>query len=253
MRHFFTILGHEIRMLLVSPSTYIAATLFLAVMGFIFTGILDQFSKAAQETAPASYFFQLFWLPVFFMVPLLTMKCLAEERRLGTLETLLTTPVSTVEVVLGKFGAAYFLYLGFWASTGGFFYILHRFAGSAHFIDPGLLAGGYAFIAVSGLLFVSLGVFASSLCRNQAVAGILSFTLLFALIIGGRFLAGVQWLALDVFHPLKVAVDSAQVFQHLDDFSRGVVDTRQVLFYLSGTTLALIFSILGVEAKLLQG
>ena len=83
MRHFFTILGHEVRMLLVSPSTYVAGVLFLAVMGFIFTGILKSYSAAPQEISPAQVFFQLFWLPVLFLVPLLTMKCLAEERRLG--------------------------------------------------------------------------------------------------------------------------------------------------------------------------
>ena len=97
MRHFFTILNQEIRMLLVSPSTYIAAVLFLAIMGFVFTGILESYSASPQENSPAAVFFQYFWLPVFFMVPLLTMKCLAEERRLGTLETLLTTPVTTTE------------------------------------------------------------------------------------------------------------------------------------------------------------
>ena len=119
MKHFFTILSHEIRMLLVSPSTYIAAVAFLWLMGFIFTGILEQFSKAPQAESPAAIFFTLYWFPVIFMVPLLTMKCLAEERRLGTIETLLTTPVTTTEVVLGKYAAAYLLYVAFWASTGG--------------------------------------------------------------------------------------------------------------------------------------
>ncbi len=253
MRHFFTILNQEIRMLLVSPSTYIAAVLFLAIMGFVFTGILESYSASPQENSPAAVFFQYFWLPVFFMVPLLTMKCLAEERRLGTLETLLTTPVTTTEVVLGKFGAAYFLYMLLWASTGGFFYVLQHFAGDARFVDRGPLMGGYVFIAVSGLLFVALGVFASSLSRNQAVAGIGAFTLLFGLISGLSFVEGMAVLDLEVLRPLKEAVAYAQVFQHLEDFSRGIVDTRQLLFYFSGTILALIFSILGVEAKLLHG
>src|SRR6058998_3536943 len=126
MKHFWTILSHELRMLLVNPATYIAAVLFLGVMGFIFTGILETYSHTSQELSPGYVFFELFWLPVFLLVPLLTMKCLAEERRLGTLETLLTTPVTTTEVVLGKFGAAYFLYLALWASTSGFFYLLRR-------------------------------------------------------------------------------------------------------------------------------
>lgn len=252
MKHFPTILGHEIRMLLVNPSTYIAAVLFLGVMGFVFTGILESYSKAAQEMSPAHVFFELYWLPVFFMVPLLTMKCLADERRLGTIETLLTTPVSTTEVVLGKYGAAYFLYLLLWGSTGGFFYILHKFAGDARFLDAGPLVGGYLFIAVSGLFFIALGVFASSLSRNQAVAGILCFTLLFGLIIGLGFLPDVQALNSEVLQPVKSAIEYAQVRQHLDDFTRGVIDTRQLLFYLSGTVLALLFSILSVEAKLLH-
>ena len=252
MKHFPTILSHEIRMLLVSPSTYIAAVLFLSIMGFIFTSMLDYYSAAAQETTPAVFFFQYFWVPVLFMVPLLTMKSIAEERRLGTLETLLTTPVSTVEVVLGKYFAAYFLYMTLWASTGGLFYILHRFAQDSRFIDVGPLVVGYFYVAISGLMFVACGLFASALSRNQAVAGIISFALLFGLIVGLSFLPSVEILHNEAMKPVKTAVDYAQMFQHLADFSRGVVDTRQVLFYLSGTVLMLIFSIFTVEVKLLH-
>jgi ABC-2 type transport system permease protein len=252
MKHFTTILNHEIRMLLVSASTYIAAVLFLAVMGFIFSGVLEIYSSSAQENSPAAVFFQLFWLPVWFMVPLLTMKCLAEERRLGTMETLLTAPVSTTEVVLGKYFAAYFLYILLWASTGGFFYILHKFAGDSRFIDFGPLLGGYLFIAVSGLLYVALGVFASSLTRNQAVAGIFAFALLFSITLGLRYVSTLEVLNLESMDSIRVAVDYANVFRHLEDFTGGIVDTRQLLFYVSGTVLALIFSILGVEAKLIH-
>lgn len=252
MKHYFTLLSHEVRMLLVNPSTYIAATLFLGVMGFMFTGILESYSKTPQDASPAQVFFSVFWFPVLFIVPLLTMKCLAEERRLGTIETLLTTPVTTAEVVLAKYSAAYLLYVSLWASTGGFFYILKKFAGDSRFLDSGPLIGGYLFVAVSGLLFVAVGVFASSLSRNQAVAGILCFTMLAGLIVGVRFLSDASWLSRDILLPVKSAVDYAQIFSHYDDFTRGVIDTRQILFYVSGTVLALIFSILGVEVKLLH-
>lgn len=134
MRHYFTILSHEVRTLLYSSSTYIAAVLFLGVMGFVFAGILELYAKAPQETSPAVVFFQLFWFPVFFMVPLLTMKSFAEERRLGTLETLLTAPVSTTEVVLGKFSAAYLFYILLWGSTLGFHYLLKVYARDARFL-----------------------------------------------------------------------------------------------------------------------
>ncbi|HET7537086.1 MAG TPA: ABC transporter permease [Candidatus Didemnitutus sp.] len=253
MRHFFTILSHEIRALLFSASTYIAAVLFLFVMAFVFIGILENYTKSAQDVLPSTVFFQLFWLPVFFMVPLLTMRSLAEERRLGTLETLLTTSVSTAEVVLGKFFASYILYLLLWGSTLGFHYVLHHFAKDDRLLDPGPLIGGYLFIAVSGLLFIAIGIFASAMTRTQSVAGIFCCTMLIVLILGLKYLSEVALLNQEIFKPAKMAVDSLQIFQHLDDFTQGVIDTRQIIFYFSGATLALIFSILGVEAKLLQG
>ena len=252
MRHFFTIFGHELRMLFVNGSTYLAAVVFLFVTGFVFTFLLEVYSEAAQETSPAHDFFRLFLLAVFIIVPLTTMKCFSEERRLGTLETLLTTPVSTTEVVLGKYSAAYFIYLLLWGSTGGLFYLLHHFAADPRLLDRGTLIGGYVFIAVSGLLFVAIGVFASALARNQAVALVLAFALLFILIWGTKLSLGIQLLQLDALRPLRDALDYAQVPQHLDDFSRGIIDTRQLFFYFTGTTLTLILTILGVEARLLH-
>jgi len=252
MRHYFTILSQEIRALLYNPSTYVAAVLFLLVMGFIFTGILDVYSKTPQETPPAVVFFQLFWIPVFFMVPLLTMKSFAEERRLGTLETLLTAPVSTTEVVLGKFSAAYLFYMLLWASTFGFHYILQLYARDVRYLDTGPLIGGYLFIAVSGLLFIAVGILASAVTRNQAVAGILSFTVLLGLIGGLSYLSELSALNSNLLQPVKTAVESLRIPGHVDDFTHGIIDTRQVFFYLTGSILALIFSILGVEAKILN-
>ena len=253
MRHYPTILSQEIRALLYSSSTYIAAVLFLLVMGFFFVDILDSYSKAPQEAPPAVTFFQLFWIPVFFMVPLLTMKCFAEERRMGTLETLLTTPVSTAEVVLGKFSAAYLFYLLLWGSTLGFHYLLKIYARDVRYLDSGPLIGGYLFIAVSGLLFIAIGVLASAVTRSQAVAGILSFTMLLGLIGGLSYLGDLSALNTGVLHSMKETVDLLRIPGHVEDFTHGVIDTRQVFFYVTGAVLALIFSILGVEAKILNG
>ncbi len=253
MRHFFTILSNEIRALLFNPGTYVAAVLFLVIMGVIFSGLLETYSQAPQEAPPAAVFLQLFWLPVLFMVPLLTMKSIAEERRQGTLETLLTAPVSAPEVVLGKFGAAYLLYLMLWGSTAGFHWLLHHYARDPRLLDSGPLVGGYLFIAVSGLLYIALGIFASSLTRSQAVAGILSFTLLFAAIPGLRLMGDAVFLQQESFTSIRQLLDSFQAFTHLEDFSHGVVDTRQIIYYLSGATLALLLSVLGIEARLLHG
>ncbi len=252
VKHFPTLLSHEIRMLLVSPATYVAATLFLGFMGLIFTKILEIYAGSPQETSPAIAYLEFFWVPACVMVPLLTMKCLAEERRLGTIETLLTTPVTTTEVVLAKFGAAYLLYVALWGSTASFFWILKKFSGDARFLDSGPLLGGFLFIAVSGLFFVAIGVFASSLTRNQSVAAIVSGVLLGLLILGGNALSDSAWLDQGVLRPVKAVIEYGRVFAHRDDFVRGIVDTRHVLFYASGTVLALLFSIFSVEAKQLH-
>ena len=114
------------------------------------------------------------------------------------------------------------------------------------------MMGGYLFVAISGLFYVAVGVFASSLSRNQAVAGILAFTILFTLIVGLNYAGTLEVMNMESMKPVHMALDYARTFRHLDDFSHGVVDTRQVLFYLSGTVLMLIFSILGVEVKLLH-
>jgi ABC-2 type transport system permease protein len=253
MRHYFTIFSHEVRTLLYSPSTYIAAVFFLGVMGFFFSNILEIYSKAPQETPPAVAFFQLFWFPVLFVVPLLTMKTIADERRQGTLETLLTTPVNTAEVVLGKFSAAYLFYLLLWGSTLGFHYLLQLYARDSRYLDPAPLLGGYLFIAVSGLLFIAIGILASSMTRSQPVAGIFTVVLLILVILGPRYLGEISALNAPVLGPVKGALDSLQIFTHVEDFTHGIIDTRQLFYYLTGSALALLFSILGVEAKLLNG
>jgi ABC-2 type transport system permease protein len=180
------------------------------------------------------------------------MKTIADERRQGTLETLLTTPVNTAEVVLGKFSAAYLFYLLLWGSTIGFHYILQLYARDLRYLDSGPLIGGYLFIAVSGLLFIGIGILASSMTRSQPVAGIFTVVLLIIVILGPRYLGEISALKNAGFAPLKSTLDSLQIFTHVDDFTHGIIDTRQLIYYLSGATLALIFSILGVEAKLLN-
>jgi ABC-2 type transport system permease protein len=239
-------------MLFLSPSTYVAAVVFLGFMGFIFMRILEDYAGTPQDTSPAIAFFGLFFLPVWVMVPLLTMKSLAEERRSGTLETLLTSPVNSAEVVLAKFSAAYVLYLLQWLSTLGFVFVLYRFARDPRLLDLGPLVGGYLFIAVSGLLYTAIGILSSAMVRSQAVAGIVAFAAIFALTLGLKLLSGITLLQQNNVGLLHETLSSADVFRHLEDFTRGVVDTRQIVFYFTGTALALILSILGVEAKILR-
>ena len=223
-------------------------------MGFIFTGILEDVQQvAAGALARACFFLSSFWLPVLFMVPLLTMKCLAEERRLGTIETLLTTPVTTTEVVLGKYRRGLLALHG--AVGLDRRVLLHSrndFPAIARFLDSGPLARrlslhrGLRLVLRRDRRFRELA-FPQPVGRRHPRAASCSSRSSSA-----DAISELPWLDRGVLRPIKAAVDYARCVRHHDDFTRGVVDTRHLLFYLSGTVLALIFSILGVEAKLLH-
>ncbi|MFW5882840.1 MAG: ABC transporter permease [Verrucomicrobiota bacterium] len=253
MRGFFTLLKHELRMLLISPATYVAAVVFLLMMAFFYWAVLDEMALEEQTETPAATVFRLFWWPVCFLVPLLTMRSLAEERRQGTLETMLTTPASAMSVVLSKFVAAYLFYILLWGLTAAFPFITLEVSQTPD-LAPVLLAatpliGGLSFVAVSGLLFIAIGIFSSCLTRSQLVAGMLSFTLLFLLFLLGWITANPSGFETVWLSWIEEPLGYLHTFAHLDDFVRGVIDTRPFIYYASFTALFLGLSVLIVEAK----
>ncbi len=253
MRNFLHFLRHEIRVILLSPSSYVAGVLFLLLMGLIYWAILKSFTLSPQGDTPATQFFRVFWIPAFFVVPLLTMRSIAEERRLGTLQTLLTTPTGPVAVVLAKFVAVYLFYLSLWACTIAFPVLTVEMTtvdqARVILFDPPSLLGGYLFVALSGTLFISLGIFCSSLTRSQLVAGMLCFTGLFLLIAGSRLLLEVPLPESGPLQAVGGLFQYLQTFEHLLDFSGGIIDTRPFVYYLSGSLLFLVFAIILVERK----
>ncbi len=253
MRHYLILLKHELRMLLISPPTYIASVLFLMLMGFLYWAIIRGMVNAPADLLPSVQFFSVFWIPVFFVVPLLTMRSIAGERSLGTLDTLMTTPTSRVAVVLSKFSGAYIFYMLLWLATLGFPLIASKLyphaATSGSLLDPASLIGSYTFLALSGLLFIAIGIFASSVTRSQLVAGMLSFTTLFVVIVGGQQLGNIANNSVELVAWLDSTVNYLQIFEHLDDFSRGIIDTRPFFYYTSTAALLLGLSTLVIEAK----
>lgn len=247
------LLKHELRMLLISPSTYVAAFLFFCLMGFLYWAILRSIVNAPADELPTVQFFSLFWIPVFFVVPLLTMRSIAGERNVGTLDTLMTTPTSRISVVFSKFAGAYFFYMLLWGITLAFPLITQKLYPNAALdgglLDAASLSGSFLFLAVSGLLFIAIGIFASSLTRSQLVAGMLSFTTLFLVIVGGQQLSNVTAQTADLAGWIEDIVGYLQIFQHLDDFSRGIIDTRPFFYYTSTAALLLGLSTLIIEAK----
>ena len=255
MRNTFLIFRHELRMLVIAPSTYVASVLFLALMALVYWSIVRDLTLVASEDLPTTEFFRNFWFPCLFVVPLLTMKSLAEERRTGTLSTLLTTQVGPGAVVVGKFLAAYILYCGLWALTMIFPQIFLWRQPDASFggqlLDWAPVLGGLSFVWFSGLLFIAVGIFASSLTRSQLVAGMLTFTLLFLIIVLANLLNNIP---LDLENSgftqlLNEPLAYLRNTQHLEDFSRGIFDSRPVFYYSSMSALLLALASINVEAR----
>ncbi len=251
MKRFLTLLRCQIWQMCISPSTYIAAVLFLAFMAMMYLFALVDASRTPTETSPTANFLSVFWVPVLFMVPLLTMRALAEERRTGTLEALMTTPVSAFQIVLSKFAACYIFYLLLWAATVAFplitLFSLPQFAADPRFFDLGQMCSGYAFIAASGAMYIAAGIFASSLTRTTLVAGMLSFCMLFLAIIGSGIFSkfplpeGLSW--------LSYPAEYVRTFKQFDDFISSLWDTRPFFLYFSTAALLLAITTLTTESK----
>jgi len=187
--------------------------------------------------------FSMFWLPSLVVVPMITMRLLAEEKRAGTLEMLMTAPVTDFEVVSAKFLGAVALYALMWALTGFYVLILQHFSGSTA-LDLGPIFSGYLGVLLIGQFFIAIGVLASSMTKNQIAAALMSFAIVFLLLIV------LNWMTyLFEGGPFGNFFRFLSPFEHMDDFSRGIVDVRPLVLYLSGTGLALFIATRVVESR----
>ena len=253
MTHLFSLLKHELKLLLITPSTYIASVLFLLLESFVFLFILTLFSHTPQAVTPAIYFYESFWLPVFFVVPLITMRSIAEEMRQGTLEALMTTPVSSFEVALSKFLSSYIFYLFLWSLTISFPYLTLWIIKSPQYspmiIDSHELIGTFLFIGITGTLYIAIGILCSSLTRSQLVSGMLTFCLLLIIIIGPELLNYAPFFEIKYLNWLKIPFEQFQSFDLLSDFNRGVIDSRPFFLYISTAILALGITSIIIKSK----
>jgi ABC-2 type transport system permease protein len=243
MRKLFALIQRELLAYFSSPLAYVVLTAFLFINGYVFYLIVAFLNDPrTQAMAPLKLIFGgtiFFWLYLLFVVPVITMRLLAEERRSGTLEVLLTSPVSEGQVVAGKFIAAFVFYLFLWLPTWVYVLILRSHAA----IDFGPVWAGYLGIALLGLLFLSIGLFTSALVRNQIIAAILAFAVLVVVFSLGL----VENLA--TAPAIKGAIGYMNLWNHMDDFAKGIVDTRHVVYNLSLTGLFLFLAAKALEAS----
>jgi len=235
MRNIAAIFQKELRTYFNSTIAYIFIVVFLVISNWLFFRTFFLADRATMR----DYFAMLPWLFLFF-VPAITMRLWAEEKKLNTMELLMTMPVRDWEVVLGKFLASLLLLtitillslpIALTISTLGD-------------MDPGPVLGGYLGAFLMGAAYLAIGLFISSLTENQIVAFIVSVTLTFALLIVGESIVVAvvpSWLA--------PVCEFLGLGSHFDSIGRGVIDSRDIIYYLSLIGFFLFLNVKGIESR----
>ena len=217
MRRFIHVFLKEFKTYFVSPIAYIVISIFLLVTGWFFFTTFFLFDQASLRN-----FFNLLPFIFSFVVPAVTMRLFAEELNIGSYETLLTLPLTHTDVILGKFFAAVG-FIGAMLIPTLAYPICISFMGD---LDWGPVVGGYAGAVLLGAVFASVGLFASSLTRNQIVAFIIGMAICFCLTLLDKMLVFLPTTTLNIFHYLGVGA-------HFENISKGIVDSRDILYFTS--------------------
>ena len=247
MRKFYALLAREVRGYFHSPIAYIVLVFFLLVSGVDF-----YFQVSFMNQRPATYsvleaFFNsvFFWFAFVLIFPLITMRLFSEELKLGTIEPLMTAPVRDLQVVLAKFFGAVVFYIALWLPTLLYFWIFQKITNQPAANSLGAYLGSYLMLLLLGMFYLSVGCFASVLTKNQIVAAVISFctiTLLF-------FLGLVQFVLLDISSGMRDALGYFSAIEHMGTYSRGIIDTRPIVFYLSMTAFVLTLTYQAFQSR----
>jgi len=260
MRKILVIAERELKAYFTSPIAYVVLTIFIFLSGVFFNffigAMLEQVPMRAMSAAQtgqvpdpldmpgiiAQQFFSWMSFIMLFMLPLITMALFSEEKKRGTMELLLTSPVTDLQVVLGKFAAAVGFYVILLLTTGLEMLILYGYSSPA----SGPILAAYLGILLYGLSVIAIGMFISTLTENQIVASVLTFGTILLL-----------WL-IDVFsrsasEGLKPVLSYLSILDHLNDFLQGVVSTSHVIFYLSFMLVGLFLTYRSLDSLRWRG
>ncbi len=236
MNNIWAVCKKEIKTYFTSPIAYVVITMFLLLVGFFFHSLIWWFNSQAMQMARNPYYSQqmninqMVYSPLFhnisiillLVIPLLTMRLLSEEKRIKTDELLFTSPLSINQIILGKYFASLFVLFVMLLLTG--IYSIFTFS----YGNPELLSlmCGYLGLFLMGMAFMAIGLFFSSLTENQIVSAVLTFgTLLLFWIL--------NWASLSASGLWKGVLNYLSFFQHFDDLTRGILDTTDLVYYLS--------------------
>jgi ABC-2 type transport system permease protein len=231
-----TIARRELTSYFYSPIAYVAMAVFLVACGFTFW---DDF-QPGEIAGMRNLFNWMVWLLVS-IIPLLSMGLLAQEWSTGTIETLMTAPVGETDVVIGKFLGSFGFFLVMLAPTLLYVAVLAAYANPR--IDFGPIRSGYLGIILVGALFISIGLFFSSLTRSQIVSAVATAAVLFAITI-------VPWWASGkMLSETSVKIIDQTVFKRYTDFSRGIIDSGHVVFFVLTTAVFLFLTTKVLESR----
>lgn len=251
MRGFWSVYCKELYSVFASPIFYVVAFIFLVISGYFFYSALIYFNllsfQASQDAFMAQQlnltdlvlrpFFLDLSIVLLLVSPLLTMRLYAEERKTGTVELLFTYPVTDFATLMAKFGAVLTVFGGILVGTLPGFFLL-EFIASPNWKT---ISSGYLGLFLLGSAFMSLGLFTSTLTQNQIIAAVLSFgTLLMFWIIG--------WTKSFVGPTAASLVEYLSIIDHFESFSKGVLDSRDFLYYILFIILFLFLSQRQVES-----
>ncbi|HTX19960.1 MAG TPA: ABC transporter permease [Bacteroidota bacterium] len=223
----------ELRSYFNSAVAYVVIVVFLSIVGWFFTSSLFLINLASMRTM-----FEVVPVVFLFIIPAITMRLLSEEKKSGTIELLTTKPLSDTEIVLGKFFAAWVL-VGIAMVPTLLYYITLSSLGS---IDNGPVVGGYFGLMLMAGVYVAIGLFASSLTDNQVIAFILGFVFVFALYMFDKVLFYLpEW--------MTTTVEFVGIDYHLSSIARGVIDSRDIIYFVSMLVFTLLLSVASLQRR----
>lgn len=250
MRNIWTICRKELGSYFVSPIAYLLLTMFALIFGFFFWNALSYFvvegmeMQLRGEAMPMSINEQIMrpllmnvGVIFLFFIPLITMRLFAEEKRSGTIELLATSPVRDSEIIVGKWLAALILYACLLAFTALNFAFLFMYGKP----DWKPLAVGYLGLLLQGGLLLAIGTFISTLTKNQIIAGAATFGICLLLWV-------FEWVSGYDSATWATVLSYISVIPHFESFSRGVIATKDVIFYVTGIYLGLFATARSLES-----
>lgn len=239
---FFVLLLREVESYFLSPLMYLVLSVFLVLNGFAFhfslVDMQGNVDAAVRAFLGGSIFF---WLNATIVPPILTMRLIAEERRSGTIEGLMTAPITDLSVVMAKFLGALSFYVALWVPSIVYLLVLKSYGALP---DTGILATSYVGILLLGVLFLATGLLASAISPNQVVAAIFGIAANMILVLGPLLSLRMPRGA------LRTAVEHVAVLFHFQNsFAKGVLDSGIIAVYVVGAAASLFLAVRAVESR----